>query len=211
MKKIYLIEFILIILAYIFLFNSPIMYPLRVFLTMTHESFHALATLLTGGDIISIKLNGIEGKTLSQGGIYIIIALAGYIGTALLGSVIIGTKYKKTVLTLYMALISYMTFVYTKFSIEYLIVTFFLWTIMFIIYKYKNLANHIIFILGSFLALESIEDMKMYLLKIPGQTDAGLIANYLGNSLYTLPISIFIFISCSVILFMGIKKFLKEY
>jgi len=161
-------------LAYIFLFDTIVMYPIRFFLTMTHESFHALATIMTNGDVISISLKGIEGRTLSQGGIYIIIALSGYIGTALLGSIIIGTKYKKTVLIAYIAFITYMTFVYTNFSKEYLIVTFVLWILIYLIYKYKNISNHIVFILGSFLALESIEDMKMYLLRIPGQTDSGL-------------------------------------
>ena len=207
-KKIYLIEFVAVIILYLFFYENPVLYPLRIFLTMTHESFHALATLLTGGKVISIHLNGIEGRTISQGGVYLIIALSGYIGTALLGSLIIATKYKKTVLVLYIMLISYMTFVYTKFSIEYLVITFFLWLLIFVLYK--AVADHIVFVLGSFLALHSIEDMKMYLLKIPGETDAGLIAKYLGSPLYTLPVRIFMFLTCSLILFVGVKSFLKS-
>lgn len=73
------------------LWNIPaldvVLYPLQLFTTYVHEAGHALATLITGGTVnsFSVALNT-SGVTSSSGGIRWLIIPAGYLGAALLGS-----------------------------------------------------------------------------------------------------------------------------
>jgi hypothetical protein len=73
------------------LWNIPaldfILYPLRLFTTYVHESFHALTTLFTGGQILEfvVDLNG-EGHILRRGGADWLVSPAGYLGAAFFGS-----------------------------------------------------------------------------------------------------------------------------
>ncbi|MEP6756109.1 MAG: M50 family metallopeptidase [Chthonomonadales bacterium] len=64
-----------------------LLYPIRLFVTVVHEGFHALVTVLTGGRVVSITINpDTSGVTLSQGGMPFWIFMAGYLGAALYGS-----------------------------------------------------------------------------------------------------------------------------
>jgi hypothetical protein len=67
-----------------------VVYPLRIFVTIIHETAHALAALLTGGSVeyISIKPDG-SGATATRGGWAIIISIAGYLGTMLYGALLL--------------------------------------------------------------------------------------------------------------------------
>jgi hypothetical protein len=67
----------------------PVLWPLTLFNTYAHELSHAVATVLTGGRVESIQINvDGSGVTTSAGGVGIIIASAGYIGSAVLGGLI---------------------------------------------------------------------------------------------------------------------------
>lgn len=74
------------------LWNIPaldvVLYPIQLFTTYVHEASHAVATLITGGTVgsFSVALNT-SGVTSSLGGIRWLILPAGYLGTALFGSV----------------------------------------------------------------------------------------------------------------------------
>jgi Peptidase M50B-like len=65
-------------------------YPFLIFATFVHETCHALATVLTGGKVesITVALDG-SGLTLRQGGFGLIVVPAGYIGTALIGGLLL--------------------------------------------------------------------------------------------------------------------------
>lgn len=65
-------------------------YPFLVFSTFIHETAHALAAILTGGEVesISVNWNG-SGITYTRGGIRSIILSAGYVGTALFGGTLL--------------------------------------------------------------------------------------------------------------------------
>src|SRR5262249_34249944 len=65
-------------------------YPFLIFSTFIHETCHALATVLTGGkvDSLTVALDG-SGLTFRQGGIGLIIVPAGYIGTAIVGGILL--------------------------------------------------------------------------------------------------------------------------
>ncbi|MGI8825402.1 MAG: M50 family metallopeptidase [Chloroflexota bacterium] len=67
-------------------FGSWALYPFALFVTLVHESGHAIATLLTGGSVQSIKIApDLSGLTTSAGGVQALIAPAGYLGATLVG------------------------------------------------------------------------------------------------------------------------------
>lgn len=69
-----------------FLWETPVVYPLKIFVVCLHELGHALAALLTGGQVVSIQIFPEEGGlTMTRGGWPFIIISAGYLGSMLLG------------------------------------------------------------------------------------------------------------------------------
>jgi hypothetical protein len=79
--------------AVVALWNTPLVYPLKVLTVMLHEMCHAVATLATGGWVEEIRTQWDEsGHTLSRGGCAWIIYPAGYLGTAMLGALAISIR-----------------------------------------------------------------------------------------------------------------------
>ncbi len=64
-----------------------LVYPLRLFVTFTHEAGHVLAALITGGQVqgFTVSPNG-SGLAVTSGGNSALILPAGYLGAALFGS-----------------------------------------------------------------------------------------------------------------------------
>ncbi len=76
----------LILLAILFLWNSWLVYPLKVLVVFFHELSHGLAALLTGGSIVEIQLQKQQGGLcITQGGSRFVILTAGYLGSLLFG------------------------------------------------------------------------------------------------------------------------------
>jgi hypothetical protein len=77
------------------LWESPLLVPLRVLTIFFHEIFHATAAFATGGGVNSIEITLHKtGLTSLYGGIPSVVYSAGYIGTALLGSLLIITTHR---------------------------------------------------------------------------------------------------------------------
>jgi len=82
--------FLALLAAYV-LWNVPafdfLMYPLRLFTTYVHEAGHALAALLSGGQVLGFQVaaNG-SGLATTAGGNPLLILPAGYLGAALFGA-----------------------------------------------------------------------------------------------------------------------------
>ena len=66
-----------------------ILFPVRLFVTFVHEAGHALAALLSGGEVegFAVALDG-SGVATVRGGSVSLIAPAGYLGAALFGSML---------------------------------------------------------------------------------------------------------------------------
>ncbi|MCY3833504.1 MAG: M50 family metallopeptidase [Chloroflexi bacterium] len=66
---------------------SPLLWPVRLFVTFVHEAGHSLAALLTGGEVIgfTVSPDG-SGLATTRGGYNALILPAGYLGAALFGS-----------------------------------------------------------------------------------------------------------------------------
>ena len=68
---------------------SPLLWPVRLFVTFVHEAGHSLAALLTGGQIqgFTVSPNG-SGVAVTAGGYRALVIPAGYLGAALFGSLL---------------------------------------------------------------------------------------------------------------------------
>jgi hypothetical protein len=72
------------------LWNTWVVYPLKILVVFFHELGHGLAALLTGGSIVEIQLDPREGgMAVTQGGSRFFILSAGYLGSLLIGGVIL--------------------------------------------------------------------------------------------------------------------------
>lgn len=207
-----LFAFIISFIIYIFFWNNILITPLRIFLTAIHESFHGLATILTGGSIYKMSLNHFSGVLTSMGGFYPFISISGYLGSTLLGALLISSKHKSLYLILISLIVFFISLIYIDkyFSVEFLLLNVMIVTLFIFIYKAKFL-NEISLFLGTMLGVESIQDIQMYLFVAPEKTDSGLLANYIGLSFLTLPISIFMFIVSILIWYkIGLKRVVNE-
>ena len=75
-------------------YSNYLIYPIRLFVTFIHESGHALASVLSGGNVfyLQVHTNG-EGVTWSHPGngfMWLMIS-GGYLGTALFGAILLQT------------------------------------------------------------------------------------------------------------------------
>ena len=79
-----------VLLAVVLLWNTPIVYPLKILVVFFHELSHAVMTLATGGRVHAIQLSVWEGGlTLSSGGSPFLIAGAGYLGSLVCGGLVL--------------------------------------------------------------------------------------------------------------------------
>ncbi|HQJ75150.1 MAG TPA: M50 family metallopeptidase [Bacteroidota bacterium] len=89
MNKQIIILIILTILSFIF-WNTIVVYPVKLFVVLLHELSHGLAAILTGGKIIKVEISYlIGGSCTTQGGSPSLIANAGYLGSILLGGLLL--------------------------------------------------------------------------------------------------------------------------
>jgi len=66
------------------------LYPLKLFTVLLHELGHALAAVATGGSVDRIELSsGVGGACWSRGGWDLVVLPAGYLGSMLLGGLIL--------------------------------------------------------------------------------------------------------------------------
>ena len=79
-----------IILAVVFLWDTAVVYPQRLFVVLLHEGSHALAAVATGGTVREVQILREEGGwCVTAGGIPFLIASAGYLGSMAFGVTIL--------------------------------------------------------------------------------------------------------------------------
>ena len=80
------------------LWDTPAIYPLKIFVVMLHEISHGIASLATGGTIDKIVLDPYQGGACHCGGGNAFLTLsAGYLGSLLSGVVLLGLAGTKRV------------------------------------------------------------------------------------------------------------------
>ncbi len=67
---------------------SMVLIPITPYVTFVHEGWHAFAAIATGGHVSAVHIFGIRGGGITQiaGGATLLIASAGYVGSALTGT-----------------------------------------------------------------------------------------------------------------------------
>jgi hypothetical protein len=79
-----------IYLAAAALWHTPWVAPLRLFVVLLHEVSHGVAALATGGRVVEIQVFRDEGgQCVSLGGLPVVIASAGYLGSMALGATLL--------------------------------------------------------------------------------------------------------------------------
>ena len=80
------------------LWDTPVAYPLKIFVVLLHELSHAVAVWITGGDVERITLDPRQGgATFARGGSALLALSAGYLGSLLLGAGLVVTAHLKRV------------------------------------------------------------------------------------------------------------------
>jgi len=80
---------VVILVAVFFLWNTTILYPLQILVVFFHESSHALMAILTGGEVVEMQIDYMQGgHVLSRGGSRFLTLSAGYLGSLGWGAVI---------------------------------------------------------------------------------------------------------------------------
>ncbi|NRB37952.1 MAG: M50 family metallopeptidase [Pseudomonadales bacterium] len=92
-----------IIVAVFLLWPTPAIYPLKLLVVFFHESSHALMTVASGGKVVELVVNPMQGgHVLSLGGNRFLTLSAGYLGSLVWGVVIyllaVASKYDKAIM-----------------------------------------------------------------------------------------------------------------
>lgn len=99
-----LISLLFIMLAVVYLWNTWIVYPLKILVVFFHELSHGLMAVITGGSIKEIRIVAAQGGVcVTVGGNRFLTLSAGYLGSLVLGGVILvlatRTRYDQTIAT----------------------------------------------------------------------------------------------------------------
>jgi len=83
----FILGYTLFFVALWLLWNTPVVYPLKIFVVLLHETSHAAVAVATGGTIDRIELNPLQGGACyCPGGNAFLTLSAGYLGSFLWGA-----------------------------------------------------------------------------------------------------------------------------
>ena len=181
--------------AALVLWETPWIKPFRVFVVMVHEMCHAVAALVTGGEVLEMRTAWAEhGYTLSRGGWPLIIVSAGYVGSALLGAGLIWSgvlpQLQRLALLLVGAVTLGMTLAFTPAGgLDFVLgIAGGLALICTAVYSARAGSAGAVW-LGVMLCLYSLHDFRTDLWLYAERTDAGILAAYLGLPWLAYPIA----------------------
>jgi hypothetical protein len=85
-----------VVILSFFLWNTFLIYPIKLFVVLTHEISHGLSAIFSGGKLNSLLLtSNLGGESRTIGGNKFIIASAGYLGSLLFGVFLFISGYKE--------------------------------------------------------------------------------------------------------------------
>ncbi len=80
------------------LWNTFIVYPIKIFVVFLHETSHASMAIMSGGIVESIDLKfNLGGETITSGGNEFLISSAGYLGSLFFGLMIFYSGHKRNI------------------------------------------------------------------------------------------------------------------
>ncbi len=170
------------------LWNTPVIYPLKIFVVLLHELSHAAMALATGGTVQRIVIDRFQGgATYTSGGNTFLILSAGYLGSLLWGSLMVVAAQARRVrpdwaIGVIGGLVAVLTAVYVRsgFGIVFGV----LFGLALIVASRKLPAawnRSLLLTLGLTSSLYAILDIKSDILDRPGQnSDAHMLAQLTG-------------------------------
>lgn len=123
-KFIEIILLVLIILASIFLWDTFIIYPIKLMVVLLHEISHGLAAIVTGGKVIDLDIAlDLSGFSKIENGNSFIIASSGYLGSLIWGMILFYSSYQKKFRSIVLPIVAgiIVIFLINSSSNEYLI------------------------------------------------------------------------------------------
>lgn len=176
--------------------DTPYVKPFRVFMVQIHEMCHAAATLGTGGEVLEVRVNWDEsGHAKSRGGIFPIIASAGYVGSAFLGAIFIYVSLWPLLQRILLAGIGCLSIgvavLYTPLGsadFSFGIISGFILLIPAVLLP--RVARWVATWMGVMLCLYSLYDFRTDLWLYTERTDAGILARHWGAPLLAYPIAL---------------------
>lgn len=208
----------------IFFWDSALLKPFKLFVVFLHETSHAIATIATGGQLHSIAIEWDEsGATYARSGegIFVIIALAGYIGSIVWGYLMLRASLTGSWIRSVSVIVG-LTVIFFGFfpdgdtprqsgkMLKYLISG--SWGLVLTVsaFMYPRFNHFILFFLGGLTSLYSLYDLNDFVRGDVMRTDAGILAYYLlGQSAMVKPLAYVIagFISSvSVFIFLRLLR-----
>jgi len=182
----------IIILAAIVLFsfllwNTPLLFPIKLFVVFLHEASHAVAAIITGGTVAKMDVGfDLGGKCELSGGNEFIITSCGYLGSFLWGSLLFCSAYNKkygkviiTLISIVIVLIGVNLVQDTR--IQILSVLFACALLFSMKYAPEMVNKYLMVVIGLISCLYVIYDIKEDLLyQTMGRSDAAIIAELSG-------------------------------
>ncbi len=78
------------------LWETPVIYPIKFFVIILHEISHGIAAVLSGETVGAIKISSLlGGETLTTRGHSFFIAISGYLGSIIFGTLLFYSTYNK--------------------------------------------------------------------------------------------------------------------
>ncbi|MEE9348453.1 MAG: M50 family metallopeptidase [Flavobacteriaceae bacterium] len=183
--------------------------PLSFYVTSVHEVCHGLAAILTNGKVHEINLHGNGGTAHTSGGVYPIISMAGYVGTAFIGAILLFFSQKEKWIDRFLIVFSITMLVINSIYINSYLNLYYISSVvlsLLILFSVRfSFTRHIGVFLSALFIFDSFTDAKIYLFyrfigtskvaqEIIYKTDAGILARYFGNEKLTVFIGIGFFL-----------------
>ncbi len=198
----------------LFFWDYPAFYPLRILAVYLHEACHALASVMTGGTPVALSVSLDEsGHTLSQGGFFPFVAAAGYIGTAVIGAILIALgrnpKAQEAFVTLLGILLLYLSLtVLRPWQWEFWAGLIFAGSWIWLNFVYRAVAKYFNLFMGSFLSIYALSDFRDFQYNV-GATDAGILANSWGLPFLAWPIAL-VWMAITLAIMAGALRYLLK-
>lgn len=167
--------------------------PVQAWLVGLHEFFHALAAIVTGGSVQLIQTSSDSGgATISSGGFYPVMSMAGYVGTGALGALCLrhcGSAWVRLALMaacvgLALALIFFTRGAWSG-ALQALAVD------VAVFWLARSRAGSLATgCCGALLLSMGLTDARVLLIEATSRTDAGLLADWLGAPWLAWPIAL---------------------
>jgi hypothetical protein len=183
-------------LVVIGLWDTPLVKPFRVLVVLVHEACHAAASLVSGGQVVQLRTHWDEsGMTLSHGGYFPLISAAGYVGSALLGALLLYSgmwpRLQRLLLFVVGCGAAVLVLLYTPFDGLDFYFGMVAGLALAVAAMYSSrLGKMAAGGLGVMLCLYSLYDFRSDLWSQPQATDAGLLAQHLGLPWLAYPIAL---------------------